>query len=326
MEALRQRGAEDADTWRPWAAARDVARTLWQFGRPHTLIGTTLSVLGLFVIVVASASGPPANRQALGVLAAAWLAGLSANIAVVGLNQLTDVPIDQINKPYLPMAAGKLGRGPAWAIVLLLAAASLVLAAAHGPVLLATITLSLILGTVYSLPPLRLKRYPLAAALCIVAVRGPIVNVGIARYFNQALFGLGTIPPAVWPLTLFITGYSLAIALAKDLPDVAGDRQFAIQTLAVRLGPTAVFRRVCRLLAGCCVGMMALALAALPGVAAGLLVVWHGTLLALLWRAARAVDPDTMTGVVPFYRLMWRLFYAEYIVFPLVCLLAAQAR
>ncbi len=29
------------------------------------------------------------------------------NICIVGLNQIFDVPIDRINKPYLPLASGE---------------------------------------------------------------------------------------------------------------------------------------------------------------------------------------------------------------------------
>lgn len=35
---------------------------------------------------------------------------------------------------------------------------------------------SVILGTSYSLPPLRLKRFPFLAAFCIITVRGALVR------------------------------------------------------------------------------------------------------------------------------------------------------
>ena len=37
---------------------------------------------------------------------------------------------------------------------------------------------SFVLGTMYSLPPIRMKQHPLLAAFCIVAVRGTIINAG----------------------------------------------------------------------------------------------------------------------------------------------------
>lgn len=38
----------------------------------------------------------------------ALVPALLMNIAIVGLNQLTDVEIDRVNKPYLPLASGEL--------------------------------------------------------------------------------------------------------------------------------------------------------------------------------------------------------------------------
>src|SRR5437763_12757396 len=80
------------------------AGVLWRFSRPHTIVGTTLSVLGLYLIAVAE--GGPAGGA--GDLAATLVAALTVNVAIVGLNQLTDIEIDRVNKPHLPVAAGDL--------------------------------------------------------------------------------------------------------------------------------------------------------------------------------------------------------------------------
>ena len=57
------------------------------------------------------------NLSALGVaLAWATVCAILVNIYVTGLNQITDVDIDKINKPYLPIAAGHLSLPAAWAI------------------------------------------------------------------------------------------------------------------------------------------------------------------------------------------------------------------
>src|SRR3954454_17188854 len=89
------------------AAGRSGPVVLWRFGRPHTLIGTTLSVVALYVIAVTELAG--------GDLAAGWfdlvctlVAAWCVNVFIVGINQLEDVEIDRINKPFLPIAAGDL--------------------------------------------------------------------------------------------------------------------------------------------------------------------------------------------------------------------------
>ncbi len=45
--------------------------------------------------------------QALASLVQALVPALLMNICIVGLNQIFDVPIDRINKPYLPLASGE---------------------------------------------------------------------------------------------------------------------------------------------------------------------------------------------------------------------------
>lgn len=45
--------------------------------------------------------------QALVVLLQALVPALLMNVSIVGLNQIFDVPIDKVNKPYLPLASGE---------------------------------------------------------------------------------------------------------------------------------------------------------------------------------------------------------------------------
>jgi homogentisate solanesyltransferase len=45
------------------------------------------------------------------------LALLCGNVFIVGINQIYDVGIDRINKPYLPLAAKQMTKSWAWALV-----------------------------------------------------------------------------------------------------------------------------------------------------------------------------------------------------------------
>ena len=75
-----------------------------RFCRPHTIIATSLQVIGLFILTQGYLQ---LGQGALSVLSLTIVACLSVNIYVVGLNQVTDVEIDQINKPTLPLASGE---------------------------------------------------------------------------------------------------------------------------------------------------------------------------------------------------------------------------
>lgn len=77
----------------------------------------------------------------------------------------------RVNKPYLPIAAGDLSVQSAWFLVLLFAVAGLLIVAANfGPFITSLYCLGLFLGTIYSVPPFRMKRFPVLAFLIIATV------------------------------------------------------------------------------------------------------------------------------------------------------------
>lgn len=77
----------------------------------------------------------------------------------------------RVNKPYLPIAAGDLSVQTAWLLVVLFAAAGFSIVVTNfGPFITSLYCLGLFLGTIYSVPPFRLKRYPVAAFLIIATV------------------------------------------------------------------------------------------------------------------------------------------------------------
>ncbi|MQM18979.1 hypothetical protein Taro_051979, partial [Colocasia esculenta] len=210
--------------------------SVWRFLRPHTIRGTALGSVALVTRALIENSD----------LINWWLVfkafyGLVALICgngyIVGINQIYDIGIDKVNKPYLPIAAGDLSVDSAWLLVSLFAASGLLIVFLNfGPFISSLYCLGLFLGTIYSVPPFRLKRYPVAAFLIIATVRGFLLNFGV-YYATRAALGLTfewSLPVAF--ITVFVTLFALVIAITKDLPDVEGDRKFQISTLATKLG------------------------------------------------------------------------------------------
>lgn len=307
----------------PWLYA------LWKFWRPHTVIGTGLSVLGLGTIVVSGlpVASRPDGLTFLTLAAVAGVACLLGNLYIVGLNQLEDIEIDRINKPHLPLAAGEFSVADGRWIVALAGLGALGLAAWGGPWLLALVALSLLIGTAYSLPPLRLKRFPFWASFCILAVRGAVVNLGLFLHFSDRLGQPLAIPGRVWALTAFILLFSIAIALFKDIPDIEGDRRYGISTFSMKLGQRPVFNLARGVLTACYLGM-AIAAPWLAGINRPVLVLSHLGLLALLWWMSRRVAPlhpnrpGATLSYPNFYQFIWKLFFLQYLLFPLACWLA----
>lgn len=289
----------------PWLYA------FWKFSRPHTIIGTTFSVLGLYLITISGGLQAIPSVTSLGFTLLACLCG---NVYIVGLNQLEDIAIDRINKPHLPIASGEFSVLQGRLIVAATGISAIALAALQGQYLLAMVGISLAIGTAYSLPPIRLKRFPFWASLCIFSVRGAIVNLGLFLHFNQGF----PIPAEVWALTAFILGFTFAIAILKDIPDMDGDRQYNISTFTLKLGQRPVFNLARSVLTVCYLGMVAIGFV-LPNINLPFLILSHLALLGAMWISSNRVDLQNKREVARFYQFVWKLFFLEYLIFAIAC-------
>jgi homogentisate phytyltransferase / homogentisate geranylgeranyltransferase len=295
----------------------DLSR-LWKFARPHTIIGTSLSVFALYTIALATTHSL-FSSMSMAQLCGAWIACLCGNVYIVGLNQLYDIEIDRINKPDLPLASGELSITQGKWIVGVTGVLAIAIAAVLGQWLLATVVVSLAIGTAYSLPPIRFKRFPLLAAICILTVRGCIVNLGLFAHFNRVLNGNDSLPTSIWVLTIFILVFTIAIAIFKDVPDLEGDRKYQIQTFTLALGKPAVFNLTRWAITLAYLGTIGAGIFILPTINTWFFVGSHTVLLCLLWWRSQDTDLEEKGSIADFYQFIWKLFFLEYILFPIAC-------
>ena len=293
-------------------------KSFWKFSRPHTIIGTSLSVLALYCISLATI-GSNVTPENLEQMLAVWLACGCGNVYIVGLNQLYDIEIDRINKPDLPLASGEFTVKQGKLIVALAGICALLIAALSGIWLFITVAVSLVIGTIYSTPPVRLKQFPFWAAFCILTVRGVIVNIGLFLHYGDKLNGGEALNPYVWTLTLFILFFTVAIAIFKDVPDLEGDLQYNINTLTIVIGKPAVFNISRGVITVCYLGMMIAGLFWLTSLNVSFFVISHLLLLGLLWWRSRDVDLSEKSAIADFYQFIWKLFFLEYLLFPIAC-------
>lgn len=289
-----------------------------RFSRLHTIIGTTLSIVVLYLIALSTSIEQDLHLPILGLT---LLSCLGANIYIVGLNQITDVAIDKINKPYLPLASGAFSMRLGYAIVTISILVSLAVAIYLGKYLLLTVLLSLVLGTAYSIPPIRLKRFPFWAAFCIIAVRGVIVNLLLFLHFNYLINGENKITPVVLTLAATIFIYSIIIAWFKDIPDMAGDRRYNINTLSIRFGAERIFLLGNILISLTFLALIVFAILNPTVLNMPLMVVSHLIFfiaLIVLSKKTKIKQPSSMSR---YYQFVWVLFFGEYIIFGLSQLL-----
>jgi len=294
-------------------------RAFWKFLRPHTIRGTILGSSAMVARAVIE-NGKPPDWSLLPLALCGVLALLCGNGYIVGINQIYDVSIDVINKPFLPVAAKELSVGQAWFLVVAMAiGGSYIACRLFGPFIGSLYAFGLFLGTIYSVPPLRLKQSAVAAALVIATVRGFLLNFGV-YYATRSMLGVpfGWSYPTMF-ITCFCSVYALVIAVTKDLPDVQGDLENKIDTFATRFGIGKVAGAATAILLanyGAALAWVTRTAAFRPQV----LLPAHGILAALLVRGFLRLRATgySQDGVQTFYRLIWFLFYSEYFLFPLV--------
>ncbi|KAH9716165.1 homogentisate phytyltransferase 1 [Citrus sinensis] len=196
------------------------------------------------------------------------------NIFVVAINQLSDIAIDKVNKPNLPLVSGDISIGEAIAIAVISTLTvgkgqpKLLYSLAMGvmlrsPPLVIALVLRCILGAAYSidLPLLRWKASPLMAAVAIVIGNG--INNVLPYFLHVQKYVLGRPVVFTKPLLFavaFSAIFSIVLSFLKDIPDVEGDRKSGIRTLPVILGKERVLSMSTGIL------LMAYASAALAGV------------------------------------------------------------
>ena len=288
-------------------------KILWQFSRPHTIIGSTLSILSIFAVAIGTST---VVYMPVLLLPLSLLTAWTCNIYITGLNQWSDVEVDKINKPWLPIAAGTLSKQNALRIVVVCGVVALATAAYLSMPFFLLILSIMAIGTAYSLPPLKFKRSHIMAAAAISVVRGLLVNIGFYMHFRHEITGEWSFTPAIIPLTVFVTAFSLGIAWFKDIPDTEGDAVYQFSTLAVTSGRQRAF------IAGVVIVSFAYVFIIFTALMGHLLapryyILTHSAALFLFLYQARSLQVADNLKVKRFYLFFWGLFFLEYLIYPL---------
>ncbi|MBN1755149.1 UbiA family prenyltransferase [bacterium] len=145
------------------------------------------------------------------------------------LNQIFDIESDRANRKLFILPRGYVSLNEAWIGVVILDLIAVILGLLHSWEMGLLTTIAVIMGIIYSAPPLALKNRGILALLenglghgCIIFLMGWVVTSDLS-YTSLIL----SIP--------YFFAYS-AVYLATTIPDLKGDHQSHKRTLAVLLG------------------------------------------------------------------------------------------
>ena len=286
----------------------------WRFSRPHTIIGSLLSTGSLY-FMSAYPQAEVKNQIALFLLT--LISAIGCNLYIVCLNQITDIELDKLNKPHLPLASGEISRSTARIIITVSALVSVISAYSAGWLMFALVLIVGALGTAYSVPPLKFKKHHLGAAFSITVVRGVLVNILMFLHFQWEIADTLEFPIYMWPLVLFMIVFSVGIAWLKDIPDIKGDRNHGIETLAVNRGSRWVFRGAISLVSFSYLTLVLWGFIGLTGFNTVFLSFFHFVVWVLFLLGSLKANPFIKKDVKVFYRFYWVLFFVEYLFYPL---------
>jgi homogentisate phytyltransferase/homogentisate geranylgeranyltransferase len=288
---------------RPDENSKDTMRGMLEFARPHTIKGTFLaSVSGYLVLSIYHGS------HAYICLILVLMSGVLANVFIVGINQLIDVDTDIVNKKNLPLVTKGLrwttGRRITGRCFVLATSIAFLQSVQWG----VTVSAMCLIGYMYSVPPLRLKRFAVPAALCIVSARALLGTFGGVYTYSSAM-GREVDEYMHFHLLVFtgiLIAFTTVIALMKDVPDIEGDRQEGVRSLSIVLGPGTVSRLCITILSAMYVGVIA--------------VMWTNSktcilthLCGLVWLGGATIAGSSKTiAMHNYFNVVWPLFYFEF--------------
>ncbi|XLT06453.1 hypothetical protein HN51_045202 [Arachis hypogaea] len=235
---------------------------------------------------------------------------------IMGVNQVSDVEIDKINKPDLPLATGEYSFTFGVILVASSLLTSLGLAWMVGSKpLIWSIIVAAGLMAAYSinLPLLRWKRSTFLAVLS--NAMSPLASFHIGPFLHMKTFVLkkaATFSRSMLVGCFVIGCLYTVISISKDLGDVEGDKAAGLKTLAIRLGVKQVFWLCISLI------QMAYGIAITMGALSPVLwskivtVLTHVIMVLYVWNyAVNSVDLSSKDSLQSFHMFMFKLVTVE---------------
>lgn len=287
---------------------------IWAFSRPHTIIGSVISIFTIFFIISSEK-----NLYHLPYLLLTIIIGITCNIFIVGINQIADIEIDKINKPYLPLPSGQLNIESAKKIITTAAIIAISISFAINFYLFLTILLSIFIGWAYSMPPIYLKKHHISSAFAISFVRGILLNLCGYLIFNWLINNSMFVNIDIVILSVFIFLFSIVISWFKDLNDVEGDKEFNLKTLPVLYSTRTAIKLglvlICFAYIFCIVSYSNILLKYENNLRGNYLMFGHLILMIMFIYLIYKIDLKNKVSIQSFYKNFWLFFFAEYILY-----------
>ncbi|GKU87339.1 hypothetical protein SLEP1_g1751 [Rubroshorea leprosula] len=283
-------------------------KAFYAFTRPYAVVvnvilATTISLLPVQTIKELS---PALFAEIFKVV----VATTSMFVYIAGVNQLNDVEIDKINKPYLPLASGDFSIEAGVAITFAALSTSLVMGIMSSPALFSAILICVLTATMHAidLPLLRWKKRPYVAIISnVIMIMGHV----LALFTHIQKYVLGK-PMMITRSLVFAMATSgiffTIITMFKDIPDEEGDKEHGIQSLSLKLGKKNVFWLCINMLLMSCGAAVVVGATSSSLLSRLITIIGHFLLASLVLLRAQSIDLNNKASTTSFYLFIWQLF------------------
>lgn len=156
-----------------------------------------------------------------------FLAGLSASLVMASgniINDIYDIEIDRVNKPFRPLPSGKISVKKAYLLYFVFIAVSVLISSILNEIAIAIVLISILILFFYSK---YLKRVPLVGNITVAFLTGLVFIFGGVVVENAS----AAIVPAVFAFLI-----NLIREIVKDMEDADGDTKAGVITYPVKFG------------------------------------------------------------------------------------------
>ncbi|MHA1377056.1 MAG: UbiA family prenyltransferase [Candidatus Helarchaeota archaeon] len=215
------------------------ARDYFLLMRPFTLLAPFIGFVSSSIIALTYYNSDPFSvfivpqLSDLSIFIMILFGGLSGSLLngwsnVV--NQIFDIEVDKINKPFRPLPNNRISVLSAKIFAIILVASALIIAISLNFIVFIIEFATACITFFYSAPPLRFKSRGILSNISIAIPRGLLLIVA-----GWSIFGEYT-NPIPWFIGSIFGLYILGAASTKDFADIEGDKKFNINTLPVKYG------------------------------------------------------------------------------------------
>ena len=296
---------------------KNLLKGLGRFCRPKSTTGSVVMTLSVCLAVISGTQLYDALIEILLFTSAIALWTITGH----GVNQIYDIEADKINKPNFPLPSGIISVRFAWVLSISTGLVGTVLAFLVLPIVMGIpFFLGMTIVTiVYSVPRFGVRHSAWLPKFLGIYFRGiffPMISyIGACEI---AGIGPGS-PEHLIFILIFAILFCVGMNTFEDIPDLEGDRLHGYASIAQRIGPVPTAYICLGAFTLAYIGLTLCVLSAPQLFSVSLGVLASIAFLALFcFRFRRLINelPHNIMAAKPFYRFLWQLYCAQYLLLP----------